>query len=485
MKLTTCAMVCAGLWVGTLSAQAPVGATPFAHAGDLLVADTSGGRVLRLTDLNLDGDVNDAGEIIVYFQGAAGPVAMQFPTGLTVDDRNVVFVGDSTADAIFRLEDLDGNGDCLGPGEATTWYSPSLAVGGVPSPTIFGLVVARDGTVYAANSNTTSTTSGFDTILRFHDDNQDGDALDSGESVIYAQFTNTSVGASIPTNVGILPDGSVIYSENGAATAAGALQKGVWRLHDDVVPNGVCTDPGEVTLWYVPPTSSSAFYYGLATDRDGTAYVTDTGLERVFRARDLDSNQSITLVAEESTFYTVGASSTMWACAVGDGVLAVVEDTTPDRIYLLRDLNLDGDASDPGEKTDYWQDTSAAFDIGSPRAVVFLKGPSARFDAVPLQLGQTATLRVEAAPVGSMAIFVGGIPTSIVIPPYGTLGFDLLPGTYFELLPMTPVGPTGGWTLPLAIPFDPSLLGVTLVMQGLSADPFATRLAPPQIVTFQ
>jgi hypothetical protein len=38
---------------------------------------------------------------------------------------------------------------------------------------------------------------------------------------------------------------------------------------------------------------------GLATDRDGTAYVTDTGLERVFRARDLDSDQSITLVAEE------------------------------------------------------------------------------------------------------------------------------------------------------------------------------------------
>jgi hypothetical protein len=94
--------------------------------------------------------------------------------------------------------------------------------------------------------------------------------LDSGESVNHAQFTNTSVGASIPTNVGILPDGSVIYSENGAATAAGALRKGVWRLHDDVVPNGVCTDPGQVTLWYVPPTSSSAFDAGRALRRIAT-----------------------------------------------------------------------------------------------------------------------------------------------------------------------------------------------------------------------
>lgn len=485
MKSWTNVIACAALIGATSLGQGPVGVTPFAQSGDLIVADTGAGRVLRLSDLNLDGDFNDAGEITVYFQGQAGLLALQFPTGLTVDARNVVFVSDSTSDAIFRLEDLDGNGDCMGVGEATTWYTPAVAVGGVPSPTMFGLVVAQDGTIYVANSNTTSTTSGLDTILKFHDDNQDGDALDSGESVIYASFTNTSVGASIPTNVGILPDGSVLYTENGAATAVGALQKGVWRLHDDVVPNGVCTDPGEVTLWYVPTSASSSFFYGLAMDRDGTAYVTDTGLERVLKARDLDANASITLVAEESVFYSVGAASTMWACAVGNGAVAVVEDTAPDRVYVLRDLNADGDASDAGEKVDVWQDTLGAFDIGAPRAIAFLKGPSVKFDAVPLQLGQSATLTVDTVPNASVGVFVGAIPVSIVLPPYGTLGFDLLPGAYFELIPVSPVGPTGGYSLTLPVPGDPAFLNVSLVLQGVSVEPSRTRLATAQIVTFQ
>ena len=51
-------------------------------------------------------------------------------------------------------------------------------------------------------------------------------------------------------------DGAVYYLENGTTG------KGIYRLHDDVTPNGVCTDAGEVTAFYLPaapaPTPDSA-----------------------------------------------------------------------------------------------------------------------------------------------------------------------------------------------------------------------------------
>ena len=466
-------------------AQVPPAMTPFTHAGDLLVTDTGIGRVLRLADLNLDGDLNDAGEVTVYVQGVVGTVTLGFPTAIAVDRRNVVFVADATADAILRLEDLDGNGDCMGLGEARVWYTPSLSATPVPAPSIYGMVVSLDGAVYVANFNSSAAGAGFDDILKFVDLNNDGDALDAGECTIYATFTNASIGASVPTNLGILPDGSILYTETGSQSAVGAIPRGVWRLHDDVIPNGHCNDPGEITLWYSPPSAAATIMYGLAVDRDGTTFVTDTSFERVLKARDIDSNNLISLGTEESTFFTVGAPSSMWTCAIGDGLIAVVEDTTPDRIYFMRDVNNDGDAQDVGEKVDVYTDTAAAFDIGSPRAIAFLKGTSAQFTSVPLLIGQTANLVIESSPANLVSVYVGAIPAAISVAPYGVLSFDPLPGTYVELFSGIPMGPSGEVQIGIPIPYDPALLSLTLIMQGIGAGPSELRLAPSQTLTFQ
>src|SRR4029453_16586172 len=89
---------------------------PFLHTGDAIVIDNGGNKLFRFMDKNLDGDWNDAGEIVLYFASAPG-IVLSNATSVAVGPDGVVYVADSTTDQIVRLQDLDGDGVATSVGE--------------------------------------------------------------------------------------------------------------------------------------------------------------------------------------------------------------------------------------------------------------------------------------------------------------------------------------------------------------------------------
>jgi streptogramin lyase len=452
-------------------------AIPFKNTGDLLVIDASGNQVWRFMDLNLDGDWNDAGEIVSYHAFPAGSVL----TNLAVGPDGAVYVTESANDSVWRLQDLNGDGVATSPGEATLFFSAAGNASGVTMPSPLGITVSADGAVWVANSNTS--TQGTDSVIRLFDGNGDGNAQGAGEAVEYGRFAvGQSAGSSVPTNVTIGADGAVYYLETGT------MGRGIYRLHDDVTPNGLCTDPGEVTAFYLPTSPTAPSFFGLASDRNGNFWAADQINDRILRVKDLNTDLTITNGgAEESVFFQAAAPSTMWNMAVSSGgAVYVVEDGgTSDRIFRLVDLNSDGNATGSGEMTVVYDDTIASVNLGSIRALAFLKAPFIKTTPNPIPIGTGVTFSGEAGAYDIFDVWASIYPDSFAVPPYGTVGISIsIPGAYFELVPVFPLGPTGSFSFFTGIPNDPILLNATFYIQAIGGPPARLQLSNVAVVTF-
>ncbi len=458
---------------------------PFTKAGDMLVADTSGDRIWRLRDMNLDGDYDDAGEVFPFFLSGTNGFALTNPAGMTVDQDGSVFVADTTADTILRLRDLDGNGDALGAAESSIFFSGAGNQSGVTMPTGMGIAIGLDGRVWVANSNTS--TAGIDSVLQLQDLNWDGDAEDAGEAIVYASFAPAgALGDSIPSHVVVAPDGTIYFLDNGST---GVIARGIYRLHDDIVPNGHCNDPGEVSPFYLPaPQAATSFLWGLTVGRDGGFYVADSGTERILKVRDISGDFLIqNATAEEVLYFAVPASSLMWNTALdANGTLYVTEDQTPDRLYALTDLDQNGDCLGPNEKTDIYTDTLASVDIGAPRVIAFQRGPGLVLSPSPAPIGGLATLYMEGQAGTFMNVWLSAGTTSLSVPPYGTLGLAVFtPGTFLELIPPFVMNSTGTVAVTFGIPSDPGLASLSVWAQAIGGPPASPRLGNLLPVTFQ
>ncbi|MHC5005966.1 MAG: hypothetical protein ACYTGF_01255, partial [Planctomycetota bacterium] len=97
-----------------------------------------------------------------------------------------------TGGVIHRLEDLNGDGDALDAGESTVWAD------GLAQPR--GLATDGPGLLVVD--------SGSGRVVRCEDLNADGDALDAGETTIWAE------GISLPYVPARTLDGVVYVSES-------------------------------------------------------------------------------------------------------------------------------------------------------------------------------------------------------------------------------------------------------------------------------
>lgn len=99
-------------------------------SGEVFVTDTSEDTILSLRDLNSDGDALDAGEARIWFDGTAGnPTGVELTSarGMWYDADGVLWVASSNTggggnDAIVRLEDLNGDGDANDANEQANFY---------------------------------------------------------------------------------------------------------------------------------------------------------------------------------------------------------------------------------------------------------------------------------------------------------------------------------------------------------------------------
>ncbi len=134
--------------------------------------------VLVLDDRNEDGDANDADEFRVYYSSEDGDVELKTPNTLAWSTDGALLVADdgSAARRVVRLDDLNGDGDALDLGEATVVYDASAA--SIVIEDIESLAVDRDGTIYAGDST-------LGAIVSMSDQNGDGDYLDADEVTLF------------------------------------------------------------------------------------------------------------------------------------------------------------------------------------------------------------------------------------------------------------------------------------------------------------
>lgn len=130
--------------------------------GTVFVIDSSSDIVLGLVDLDQNGDCHGAGEHFVYFDGNPGGnlsgIEMASAGDVVVGDDGVVWVAtantSSGIDSILRLEDSNLDGDCNDLGEALVYYEP--APGGATGDSIpQDVKIGDDGLIYFVDAGST------------------------------------------------------------------------------------------------------------------------------------------------------------------------------------------------------------------------------------------------------------------------------------------------------------------------------------------
>ncbi len=185
--------------------------------GTAYIADSTVDIVVALRDLNGDGDALDPGEHTIFFDGSnQSGILMPSAQGLCVDAIGNVYIANSNTstvgvDAIIRLSDLDGDGDANDFGEAIYYCQVpnSSAVVGDSIPTT--VAVGPDGRIYYTDVGATGAV--VKGVYRLTDLNGDGDADDPGEHVLF--WAPTAVGNAFYWGLAIARDGTIYVTDHG------------------------------------------------------------------------------------------------------------------------------------------------------------------------------------------------------------------------------------------------------------------------------
>ncbi len=185
--------------------------------GALFVADLETARIYRTRDANGDGDVNDAGEITLFFNGLSAP---QYPASvqrLAIDNAGALWfaTADHPAfgglDRIIRLIDLNADGDSSDAGEYTVVWWPVLA-----SPWSFaprGVLTGARGELYCFDEGNGLGNAGGPGVYRLEDRDGDGLFVTEGERE-FVFSTADYFGLEVPW-VRCAPDGSLfVFGHN-------------------------------------------------------------------------------------------------------------------------------------------------------------------------------------------------------------------------------------------------------------------------------
>jgi len=289
------------------------------------------GQVIKLMDINGDGDFLDFAEQSVFADSL--PLGLDRITAL----GGRLFVGATNSAEVFVMADLNADGDAMDFGEVMLYgqIAPSM-----PAPALAGLASAADGTLFAGDRVAGK-------LYAFVDANGDGDALDFAETLVVAE------GLSVPTAVAVRPDGAILVAQNDATIPVRILQ--------DRNGDGDFLDFAE-NLSYVENVSPGA---DIAAATDTRAFVTRTAAGEVIVLRDLNGDNDSLDVGEVAS-YAAGLDAPLAVTSAGSGGLFVAAFDAAGTIYQVRDANGDGDALDFAEVV------PVAAGVNQPTGIAFL-----------------------------------------------------------------------------------------------------------------
>jgi hypothetical protein len=454
---------------------------PFGRTDFVYVPDPGSDQVFRLVDLDLDGDFNDPGEVGVFYSDTLGAFPLTNCNGISVDGFGRVFVSDASEGNIYRMLDLDGDGSCHDAGETVIWFDGNGgAASGVQVGSPANLTVDQLGAVWVASSGDGAYP--VDNIVRLFDANFDGDANDAGEAIeYYRPAPGGASGDSLPQDVTVGFDGR-LYMVDIPSTAG--FPKGVFRLSDDNF-SGVIDQPGEATLFFQPlPQAANPFFWGLILDANGYFYMADTFNELIWRFRDSNNDGTVDPVNEANIYFQGAGASLIWRlAAAGDGSLLAAESENPDRILRLKDSNNDGVVDPVTETTVLWSDVLGAPDIINPRSIAVGRPPTVVSNPTP-SIGTTLSIGVFGTVGDSVQLYYSGALISpLPLPPFGFL--ELSPSAAFGLLGLGSVGAFSPFSLNANIPSNPGLIGQSVHLQALGGQLSLLRIGGPFSLTFQ
>lgn len=473
------ALAASALLAAAAPAQNQFPLVPFSQTGDLYVTDAGTDSVFRLADINLDGDFDDLGEITTFYDETLGPQSLGNNNGIAVAGNGVVFLCDTSEDKIFRMLDMNGDGDCHDAGEIVTFFDgdPLVNLSGVEMVSPNKVKVDTLGRIWVAEANNGG--GGTDAILILEDKNQDGDANDVGEvNAYFLPTTQGSVGDSIPNDVFIGNDNHVYYIEGGST---GFINKGVYRF-DDANGNGFI-EPGESTSFFRPPVQpNTPFFWCLTQDADGYWYTADSSNELIWRFRDEDANGTIEAATEAVIWWQSSGSSLIWDLAPDSkGGLYAAESQSPDRILYLFDTNGDGTVDPVTETTEVYSELVSAVNISNPRGIALDRQPVLSLQPTVAPGGTVNILHVGT--VGDIAIifYSNTLGSPVALAPYGYL--ELVPSAVSGRLFQVLLGEFGFDSSGVVVPNDPGLVGLSLHAQSLVGKPDRFELSNASTVT--
>ncbi len=162
-----------------------------AFAGDpvVFVSEQTDDKILRLQDLNGDGDMHDPGEVILMMDDSPSPTLgidnSQGMVALGPDD--LLATDNFDPPNILRLTDLNGDHDAFDAGETTVFFS-----GGLPDGIVMmnpaDLIPRRAGGYYLIDNNTLDDQTNPEAIYLLQDSNGDGDVDEPGEVTLISEL---------------------------------------------------------------------------------------------------------------------------------------------------------------------------------------------------------------------------------------------------------------------------------------------------------
>ncbi len=283
----------------------------------------------------------------------------------------VIFAFTQGTNTVLRIQDLNGDGDTLDPGEVTRFMDTTF--GGV-------LGISNAQGLYALGPNEVLATDNFppDNILRLRDDNTDGDAYDPGESSVF--WNGDTFGGLTLTNPTCLMrahDGSYYTVDNNQLDTT--RPEAIYRLRD-LNNNGTVNDPGEVELWKeLAPIGSTteSSVFDVEVDAAGNAYVFDISsparIDRIdeatrTRANWLTAGQLVTL-----RNLTLDISYKLTRNPATDEIIAPAFNINSRLFFVaLKDLNGSNTIDQSGEIRIIWSELANAdgrMGMGAPRDI--------------------------------------------------------------------------------------------------------------------
>ncbi|MGE3166174.1 MAG: hypothetical protein AB7O52_14805 [Planctomycetota bacterium] len=374
-------LICASATGQTGVGVAPPPLPPAGVGQRLFFSDQTNDAVYVCQDLDGDGNANGPGELAIYYDASSPEPDLQTPRFVAVAADGVLYVGDSNADFILRLEDLDGDGDANDPGEASIYYD--TLSGGPLLVSINNMVLDAQGSLFFSDNGTAAGTERH--VTRIQDVNGDGYcSFADGEVLAIYQFaTTTGVLIERPSALAFDVDGTLLVSDYETDN--------VLRLVD-TNGDGDANDAGEQLPYFTSGTLllnfSESMAFGVAAGGARPLYVNGGPvLDAIFAFRDSDADGVIANPLETRVFWDltqvdgVIPGVALRVAAHPSGALFVAEGGQTaagvgDAIVVLEDLDTNGDANGVGEARNYVDNANAAgIVLGQPMSLAFEPSP--------------------------------------------------------------------------------------------------------------